>query len=126
MSLKASIGLCMIVCTVVGMLAYNVGYSRAEEQQATRLYELRTYTTHPGRLEALNARFKNHTIKLFEKHGIKNGLYWIPTDEKLKDNTLIYFRVSSKDPGTGITVYSAPQTFTTLTCLLYTSPSPRD
>ena len=30
-------------------------------------------------------------MKLFEKHGMKNGLYWVPTDEKLKDNTLIYF-----------------------------------
>ncbi|MBS0267090.1 MAG: NIPSNAP family protein [Planctomycetes bacterium] len=73
------------------MFAYNAGYSRAAEQQAARLYELRTYTSHPGRLPALNARFKNHTMKLFEKHGMKNGLYWIPTDEKLKDNTLIYF-----------------------------------
>ena len=55
-----------------------------------RLYELRTYTTHPGRLEALHQRFKNHTIKLFEKHGMKNGMYWVPTDEKLSQNTLIY------------------------------------
>jgi hypothetical protein len=91
MSLNASIGLCVIVGAVAATLAYNAGYSRAEEKQAERLYELRTYTTHPGRLPALNARFKNHTTKLFEKHGIKNGLYWVPTDEKLKDNTLIYF-----------------------------------
>jgi len=55
-----------------------------------RLYELRTYTTLEGRLPALEKRFKDHTCKLFEKHGMKNGMYWIPTDPKLKDNTLIY------------------------------------
>lgn len=55
-----------------------------------RVYELRTYTTHPGRLDALNARFRNHTLKLFEKHGMKNVMYWIPTNEKLSKNTLIY------------------------------------
>jgi hypothetical protein len=57
---------------------------------APRLYELRTYTTLEGRLPALHARFKNHTMRLFEKHGMRNEMYWVPTDEKLKDNTLIY------------------------------------
>ena len=54
------------------------------------VYELRTYTTHPGKLDALHARFKNHTIKLFEKHGMKNLMYWVPQDEPRKSNTLIY------------------------------------
>jgi hypothetical protein len=90
MSLKATIGICGIVCVVVGVLSYSAGFSRAENKKDSRVYELRTYTTEPGRLPALNARFKNHTMRLFEKHGIKNVMYWIPTDEKLKDNTLIY------------------------------------
>jgi len=72
-------------------LAWTFGSTTAEEKKVSgRLYELRTYTTHPGRLEALHQRFKNHTIKLFEKHGMKNGMYWVPTDEKLSQNTLIY------------------------------------
>jgi hypothetical protein len=54
---------------------------------ADRLFEMRTYTTVPGRLDALLARFRNHTIKLFEKHGITNIGYWVPKD---KPNTLIY------------------------------------
>src|SRR5687767_11053332 len=62
----------------------------AQEKKMPRLYELRTYTTLEGRLPALEKRFKDHTCKLFEKHGMKNGMYWIPTDPKLKDNTLIY------------------------------------
>ena len=36
------------------------------------IYETRIYETHPGKLPALNDRFRNHTMKIFEKHGIKN------------------------------------------------------
>jgi hypothetical protein len=58
----------------------------------SRLFELRTYTAAPGSLEALNARFRDHTLKLFEKHGIKNVVYWVPAPgEPGADNTLIYF-----------------------------------
>jgi hypothetical protein len=58
--------------------------------QNTRVYELRTYTTLPGRLPALNKRFAEHPIQIFERHGMKSEIYWVPTDEPLKDNTLIY------------------------------------
>src|SRR6516165_10576478 len=91
MSLKTGIFVCGLMCCLVAVLAYSAGYSRAEDQKtAPLLYELRTYTTEPGRLPALHARFKNHTMKLFEKHGMQNVAYWVPTDEKPKDNTLIY------------------------------------
>ena len=58
-----------------------------------RLYELRTYHTVDGRLNALLARFRDHTTKLFEKHGMVNVGYWVPQD---KPNTLIYL-LSHKD-----------------------------
>lgn len=45
-----------------------------------KLYELRIYTTNPGKIEALNARFRDHTLKLFEKHGIENLYYWNVTE----------------------------------------------
>jgi len=56
------------------------------------VYELRTYTTLDGRLPALNARFQNHTMKLFEKHGMKNVIYFTPVDGEGKpiDNKLVY------------------------------------
>jgi hypothetical protein len=57
------------------------------EDAADAVYELRTYTTHPGRLPALNKRFRDHTMKLFEKHGMTNVMYWTPVD---KEDTLIY------------------------------------
>ena len=55
-----------------------------------RVFEIRTYTTNEGKLDALHARFRNHTTKLFEKHGITNVGYWKPLDEPLSKNTLIY------------------------------------
>ena len=54
------------------------------------VYELRVYHTYEGKLEDLLRRFREHTMKLFEKHGIKNVAYWTPTDEPLKGKTLIY------------------------------------
>jgi len=56
----------------------------------TKIYEMRTYTTLEGRLPALHARFRDHTMKLFEKHGMKNVVYWTPTDPEKSQNTLIY------------------------------------
>ncbi len=60
------------------------------EAQSTRVYELRTYHCMPGRLEALKARFRDHTTKLFAKHGMKNIGYWTPADAPASQNTLIY------------------------------------
>ena len=56
----------------------------------TRVFELRTYHTLPGKLDDLKTRFRDHTMKLFEKHGMTNIVYWTPTDEALKDKTLVY------------------------------------
>jgi NIPSNAP len=53
----------------------------------TRVFELRTYTAAPGRLDALNARFRDHTNALFKKHGMEIIGFW--TDEK-KPDVLIY------------------------------------
>jgi hypothetical protein len=57
---------------------------------ANRVYELRTYTTHEGRLPALEARFRDHTTAIFERHNMKNVGYWIPQDDPLHSNTLVY------------------------------------
>jgi hypothetical protein len=58
----------------------------------TRCYELRIYYAAPNKLEALEARFRDHTCKLFEKHGFTNIGYWTPVDNP--DNKLIYIIAS--------------------------------
>jgi hypothetical protein len=76
---------------VTGLAGFIAGLLTGQEQKVnTRIYELRTYTTLPGRLPALHKRFAEHTVKLFEKHGMKNEMYWVPTDDERKDTTLIY------------------------------------
>lgn len=54
------------------------------------VFELRTYTTNEGKLDNLNARFRDHTLGLFKKHGMESVGYWVPTDVKKSKNTLIY------------------------------------
>jgi hypothetical protein len=55
-----------------------------------RVYELRTYHCYPGKLEDLKKRFREHTMTIFERHGMHNVGYWAFEDEPLKANTLIY------------------------------------
>ena len=57
---------------------------------STTVFELRIYHTFEGKLDDLLRRFHDHTMKLFEKHGMNNIAYWTPTDEPLKGKTLIY------------------------------------
>ena len=64
--------------------------TRVEAQARGRVFELRTYTTVDGRLEALKSRFRDHTTRIFERHGMKNVGYWVPADEPKSRNTLIY------------------------------------
>jgi hypothetical protein len=53
-------------------------------------FELRTYTSHEGKLSELLVRFRDHVMKLFEKHGMTNIAYWVPQDSPTSQNTLIY------------------------------------
>jgi hypothetical protein len=77
---------------------FSAGYMTANAHDGNHVYELRTYTAHPGKLDALLARFRNHTTKLFEKHGMRNIGYWVPQDDPQKKNTLIYVvRHASRD-----------------------------
>jgi NIPSNAP len=57
---------------------------------AGAVYELRVYHAAGGKLPDLLARFRDHTVKLFDRHGIKSVAYWTPLDEPDKSNTLIY------------------------------------
>ena len=79
---------------LVGLLVgWSTATLRAEpDKPAAMVYVLRTYTTEEGRLPALHARFKDHTIKLFEKHGMQNVIYFTPIDKDGKpiENKLVY------------------------------------
>jgi NIPSNAP len=69
--------------------AWN-GATVAHAQNTGKVYEMRTYTAPDGKLANLQARFRDHTIRIFNKHGMKSVGYWVPQDAPAKDNTLIY------------------------------------
>ena len=56
----------------------------------SRIFEMRIYTANDGKLDALHARFRNHTNQIFVRHGMSLIGYWTPTEGPEKDNTLIY------------------------------------
>ena len=58
--------------------------------EQTAVYELRVYHATPGNLENLLARFRDNTMRIFEKHGIKSVAYWTAVDEPAKRSTLVY------------------------------------
>ena len=74
----------LLVAVVLAMLSVA---ARAADGP---VYELRVYTCEPGKLDALNTRFREHTLGLFEKHGMKNVAYWTPSEGPLAETTLIY------------------------------------
>src|SRR5262245_58775621 len=65
----------------------------AAEAKPQKIYELRIYTANPGKLPDLHARFRDHTMKLFEKHRMENVIYWTLAEDfrnEKKDDTLVY------------------------------------
>jgi hypothetical protein len=80
--------------TVIFVAGFSLGSVRqsgiAHAQAGKHVYELRTYTAPEGKLGELNARFRNHTIRIFNKHGMKSVLYMTPQDAPDSQNTLIY------------------------------------
>ena len=79
------------VAFVAGMGARGLMPETSLQAQATtRVYELRTYTVPEDRLEALHARFRNHTLRMFEKHGMTNIAYFRPQDPEKGKTTMMY------------------------------------
>jgi hypothetical protein len=78
----------LVVLSIIAAAAFAAPPTQA--QSGGPVYELRTYTTLEGKLPALVARFRDHTIKLFEKHGMKNVGYWVAADPPKSQNTLYY------------------------------------
>ena len=60
------------------------------EDAAQRFFEMRTYITHDGKLDDLHKRFRDHTNRIFQKHGMQLVGYWTPTDGDEAENTLVY------------------------------------
>jgi hypothetical protein len=83
---------------VVGQLVDGGAVAQA---QGRKVFELRTYTAPEGRLNDLVGRFRSDTLRIFEKHGMRNVGYWLPADAPASSNTLIYILAhDSRDAAT--------------------------
>jgi hypothetical protein len=83
----------IVLTLLFGVVAISEAQAPPSSAKGARVFEMRTYHANPGKLEALHARFREHTTKIFEKHGMTNVGYWIPIDHQTgapTGNTLIY------------------------------------
>jgi hypothetical protein len=62
----------------------------AAAQAQPRIFELRTYTAAEGKLSNVNARFRDHTRAIFDRHNMTSIGYWTPSEGPTADTTLIY------------------------------------
>src|SRR5438270_12224497 len=80
---------------VLGVLAMSLAYhdgaaDNGEKKVDSRVFELRTYHAAPGKMDALHARFRDHTCKLFKKHGMTIIGFWSPIDKEQAEKKLVY------------------------------------
>lgn len=81
--------LSLLTLGVIAMQAAAADETQGSKSGA-RVFEFRTYTAAPGKMKDLNARFRDHTCKLLEKHGMTLVGFWTPTDPKGAEETLVY------------------------------------
>jgi hypothetical protein len=80
----------LLRCATLALLLLPALFAPAALTAADRLFEIRTYTTYDGRLDALHKRFSEHTNAIFVKHGMSLIGYWTPAEGPEAANTLIY------------------------------------
>ena len=86
--MKRTLALTLIV--VAGLAGYASHHVQGGKNVSTRVFEMRTYYAHPDKMKALHARFRDHTCKLFTKHGITSIGYWSPTDAAEAEKKMVY------------------------------------
>lgn len=80
----------LVVGMIIGDFAVENQRVSAADSSCGKVYDMRIYKANPGKLEALNARFRDHTCKIFKRLGIEIIGFWTPTDGEEAKDTLIY------------------------------------
>ena len=75
---------------IAGAIGFWMGRTTTVSAASTHVYEFRTYTAAPGKLDELQARFRDDTMRIFKKHGLTSVGYFAPEDEPLSKNTFMY------------------------------------
>ena len=95
---------------VAGSGNSRLSWQTAQAEGQARVYELRTYTSHEGKLQDIVNRFRDHTRTYFDRHGMSSVGYWTPQDGPTSQNTLIYIlaRIRAAMPRKRTGTRSAP------------------
>jgi hypothetical protein len=81
-----------LLLTLAAVIMITVPATADEPKPAadSRVFEMRTYHANPGKMAALHARFRDHTCKLFERHGMTVIGFWSPIDKEKSEEVLVY------------------------------------
>ena len=79
----------IIFALVFAVAGFTVGRA-SQPASSSKVYELRMYSAAPGKFDALNARFRDNTDRIFKRHNMKPVGYWLPTEGEKQGNTFIY------------------------------------
>lgn len=85
------------ISLLVSGYMFSAAVDGSQQDSNQKVFEMRTYTTYDGKLDDLHKRFQDHTIRLFEKHGMLSVGYWVPRDEARSENTLVFI-ISHESP----------------------------
>ena len=88
--MKMSAAAVLAGALAVVLVANAAGEEKGAKKVDGRVFELRTYHAAPGKMDALNARFRDNTVKLFEKHGMTVIGFWVPTEKDEAQKKLVY------------------------------------
>ncbi len=81
----------MLVLGLASLANRAVAEEKKEDKKVdTRVFEMRTYYAEPGKMKALHARFRDHTNKLFVKHGMTIIGFWVPIDPTQAEEKMVY------------------------------------
>ena len=84
-------GLILVAALIGAAFAVNAGaQEKGTKNVDTRVFEMRTYYAHPGKMSALHERFRKHTCKLFDKHGMTLIGFWSPSEAKEAEKKMVY------------------------------------
>jgi hypothetical protein len=86
---KTALGIAALAA-LAGAGAYGLAQDGKKDAAKTRFFEIRTYTANPGKMDALHKRFRDHTNRLFAKHGIEMVGYWTVVKGEGTDTTLVF------------------------------------
>ena len=86
-----TLGKLVLMLTLVATAYITSGTAAsAADAPSSKVFEARIYKCNPGKLDALHARFRDHTCKLFAKHGMEVIAFWTPAEGDAASDTLIY------------------------------------